>query len=190
MSKEDREHISALVDGQVDAREEQSLLDRLGKDAELRAAWGRYHLIGDALRNDLPVAVDTGIAARVSAALEQEPAILAPRRRILQHPKRAAGLAVAASVLGVAVLVGLPQSPEEAGFEPVVAATAPSGSASGQLVSEVPRWDRGQPMIESRLNSYVVNHNEYSASTGMQGMLPYMRIVGMESAERASYEGR
>lgn len=190
MSKDNLEKMSALVDGEIDGRERQMMLDALANDPDMRARWGRYHLMGDALRRDLPVAVDHGLAARVSAALENEPTVLAPQRHwggAGRGVKRAAGLAVAASVLGVAVLVGLPQGNDPQGVDNVVASTVP---APGTLVAEVPRWDRGQPMVESRLNSYVVNHNEYSASTGMQGMLPYMRIVGADARERAVYEGR
>ncbi|MDH5571833.1 MAG: sigma-E factor negative regulatory protein [Gammaproteobacteria bacterium] len=36
----------------------------------------------------------------------------------------------------------------------------------------------------AKLNSYLVNHNEYAVSTKMQGMLPYMRIVGVTPNER------
>ena len=35
----------------------------------------------------------------------------------------------------------------------------------------------------AKLNSYLVNHNEYSISAKMQGMLPYMRIVGVTPNE-------
>jgi hypothetical protein len=30
----------------------------------------------------------------------------------------------------------------------------------------------------NNLDIYLVNHNEYAVSRGMQGMLPYVRIVG------------
>ena len=35
----------------------------------------------------------------------------------------------------------------------------------------------------TKLNSYLVNHNEYSVSAKMQGMLTYMRIVGVTPNE-------
>ena len=31
---------------------------------------------------------------------------------------------------------------------------------------------------KGQLDVYLVNHNEYAASRAMQGMLPYVRIVG------------
>jgi hypothetical protein len=42
-------------------------------------------------------------------------------------------------------------------------------------------WDRQPPPENSRLNGYLVQHNEYAASSGVQGVLPYVRIVGHNS---------
>jgi hypothetical protein len=38
----------------------------------------------------------------------------------------------------------------------------------------------GSPSVDRKLDMYLVNHNEYAVNRGMQGMLPYMRIVGHE----------
>jgi hypothetical protein len=41
---------------------------------------------------------------------------------------------------------------------------------------------RVEPATSTRdLDAYLVNHNEYSVNGGMQGMLPYVRIVGQDS---------
>ena len=32
------------------------------------------------------------------------------------------------------------------------------------------------------LDMYLVNHNEFAANRGMQGMLPYVRLVGHDSS--------
>ena len=45
-----REQVSALADGQLDPGQARQLLARLHEDPELRAAWDRYHAIGDAIR--------------------------------------------------------------------------------------------------------------------------------------------
>jgi hypothetical protein len=37
-----------------------------------------------------------------------------------------------------------------------------------------------EPRIDKRLAAYLVNHNEYAASRGVQGVMPYVRIVGYE----------
>ena len=39
------------------------------------------------------------------------------------------------------------------------------------------RWDVGEPAIETRLNSYLVHHNEFLD----RGMLPYARIVSYDA---------
>ena len=49
----------------------------------------------------------------------------------------------------------------------------------------------GKPRVGKQLDIYLVNHNEYAVNRGMQGMLPYVRIVGDEGAVTAgNNEGR
>ena len=64
------EQLSVLMDGEIDVREAEFTLRRLAKDAELKARWERYHLISDALRNNLPAALDVRFAERLQQALE------------------------------------------------------------------------------------------------------------------------
>ena len=40
--------------------------------------------------------------------------------------------------------------------------------------------------MESKLNGYILHHNEYSASTRMKGVLPYTRIVSYTPGKRLS----
>lgn len=69
-----QEDLSALVDGELDRSRTAFLMRRLEHDAGLRARFGRYQLIGDALRGrtGLPVAGEA-LAARVAAAVAAEP---------------------------------------------------------------------------------------------------------------------
>lgn len=68
------EHLSAMIDGELDPSQTAFLLRRLGHDDGLRAASGRYHLIGDCLRRHPGLApVADGFAARVTASLAREP---------------------------------------------------------------------------------------------------------------------
>jgi len=72
------ERISALMDGELqDDRE----VGELAQQPESMATWERYHLIGDALRDDLPPQLNLDLAARVAMALEDEPALLVPHAR-------------------------------------------------------------------------------------------------------------
>lgn len=180
MSEQIREQISALVDGELAGAEQRLLLERLTRDPALRAHWANYQLISDSLRQSLAPLTDPGLAERVMAAVEAEPAQRAARpSRWLDVLKPVAGLAVAASVAVVAVLTL--QAPEvappgAAGTQ--VAATAPAPADYARLAPPSPVV----PVAQSpdRLNEYLVNHSEYAASGGMPGMLPHVRIVGYE----------
>lgn len=175
-----REQISALADEELTQAEQALLLRRLSADPALRDEWERIHLIRDALHNELPAQRDGALSQRVMAALEQEPTP-APASLDWQHwlrraAKPLAGLAVAATVAGLAIV----------GLEHVVG-PGPTPQTSPRLASlDTPledhvvgtRWD--QPQMGSRLNAYLVNHSEYTGSS-LQGMMTYVRIAGYDN---------
>ena len=66
-----KEKLSALMDGETLDNE---VISALSKDATLQQSWESYHLIRDTLRGDVGDTVHFDIAARVAAAIEQEPA--------------------------------------------------------------------------------------------------------------------
>jgi sigma-E factor negative regulatory protein RseA len=82
------EDLSALADGEVDARSAAALSEAWRQDADLRARWHRYQLIGDVLRS--PELAGTGRDASFLAALRsrlaQEPVVLAPAAAIPPAP--------------------------------------------------------------------------------------------------------
>ncbi|WP_437609582.1 anti-sigma-E factor RseA [Erwinia sp. V71] len=65
-----KEKLSALMDGETLDNE---LLSALSKDATLQQSWESYHLIRDTMRGDVGEVVHFDIAARVAAAIENEP---------------------------------------------------------------------------------------------------------------------
>ncbi|WP_108649410.1 sigma-E factor negative regulatory protein [Dongshaea marina] len=110
----DREQLSAFIDGELD---DDRLLDLLVEEHESSVTWTRYQLIGDTMRGELPEMVSFDLADRVTAALEDEPTVLAPKRQssersgrgkgwVVQFSKRVGQYAIAAAVAGV-VIVGV-----------------------------------------------------------------------------------
>lgn len=94
--------VSAWVDGEADLRAEE-LDTPYG-----RQVWDTYHLIGDVMRSrDLAIQPSERFYARVSAALDAEPAVLAPAPLSRRHAWRLglSGLAVAAAVASVVWIV-------------------------------------------------------------------------------------
>lgn len=69
------EQLSALVDGQLQGEALERLIGELGRDAELRASWQTYHLVGDVLRTGTHSACSdpSAFLARLQGRLADEP---------------------------------------------------------------------------------------------------------------------
>jgi sigma-E factor negative regulatory protein RseA len=165
------ERISELMDGELEAREAQRQLARIRQDQELARCWSTFHLIGDALRGERPLARE--ISSQVALKLAQEPTVLAPRS---YAPSRRATYAVsiAASLSAVTLVVWIaffnnplaPQSPTEIATAP---AAQPAVSAASEQLASVPS--------DGGTNDLLRAHTEYSPSTAIQGLAPYIRSV-------------
>jgi sigma-E factor negative regulatory protein RseA len=189
MSENRKEQVSAIVDDELDSGS-QSVIDDLLKTPSLKASWARYHLISDSLQHNMPEAIDTGLAARISASIQDEPTILAPRptsNSTLIKP--VAGFAIAASVAAMAIL-GIQQNREEGpGIqEQAVVSFTPratvNSTANQQTALNTPteaQLRQVKANTNARLNSYLVNYNEHRKNSGFQGMLPYVRTVTFEN---------
>ena len=169
-----KEAISALADGERGGDNSEALIDKIIHDPEARKTWERYHLIRDAIKERLPEKIPTTLAARVHDAIAAEPISLDARRKRPRLLKPIAGLALAASVATLAI-VGVRS------FDTGVAPVTQVATASRPTESSGNRWNVN-PEVEARLNAYLVNHSEY-VGYGMQGMMPYARIVGYDSAQ-------
>lgn len=203
MSELKQERLSALIDDALGPDERRAALEDLHQDPELRACWNHYHLIGDALRGEsLNPAVET-VADRVRERLSQEAEILAlPRRPGTRWLGPAAGAALAASVALLAIFTGpsLFQDTYPLGTRMVQYSPNPTlyqdqtgtvywslkgtttGFASQPLEAPVVRApdvqypDMGSH-VESKLNRFLVNHQEYAPASSMKGMFPYATLV-------------
>lgn len=184
MNKQFEERLSALIDGEE--TQTNDVFSRMQQDDESRQRWQRYHLISDVMKGYLDGQSFPDISSRVSQALESEPTILAPKRKPspIQHwYKQAAGFAVAATVATVAVVTV--QQGQFADNEQIqtVAIDTPVRNVKFLAVND-PTHPRLDSAVESKLSGYLVQHNEYSVTTQMQGALPYMRIVSVTPGKR------
>lgn len=180
MNEQTRIKISALIDNELDDDELARLGGQISESDELRKLCGRYQLIGDSLRGEKVNPSFFSVADQVRARLADEPTVLAPRRRPWEGPwfKPLVGVAAAASVLAVSVFM-LPEGIGPQPQQPVAALTDPSGTVV-YTGSGGARWDLGKPALESRLNSYLVNHRNRAPSANIQGMIPYASFVAYD----------
>jgi sigma-E factor negative regulatory protein RseA len=166
------ERISELMDGELEARDAQRQLARLKQDKELAHCWSTFHLIGDALRGERPLARE--ISSRVAQQLANEPTVLAPRS---YAPKRAAtyAVSVAASLSAVALVAWIaffdnPLAPQQTAVAPpALPALTATAVSSEQHLASVPS--------EGEANDLLRAHTDYSPSTAIQGLAPYIRSV-------------
>jgi sigma-E factor negative regulatory protein RseA len=167
------EQISALVDDELEEREQALLLRQLENDAELSGRLSRFQIISDALQNHLPSRLSSGFHARVQAALADEPPVQRQRSGFAVLFKPAAGLALAASVAMVAVL-SLQSTRQDPEAVPAVASAPTHDSyiraAADDSVQSIDPLD-----VPQDLDIYLANHSEYAVS---RGILPYVRLVG------------
>jgi len=76
-NKKLREHISALMDGELPDADQELALAAL-QEPDGQAAWELYHLAGDTLRTAVVPALSPDFRKRLAARLADEPAPLRP----------------------------------------------------------------------------------------------------------------
>lgn len=179
--------LSAIVDDELEDAETELVLQRLHRDRELRERWERYHLLSDVLQGHLPAAFHTDFAARIHRAIEAEPLSQPVTRPLPSWYKPVTGFALAASVVLVA-LFGLKLTQTDSTLVPTapLAVTAPPPSTTPVpiRVAAAPQQpvDNLNEPVNTRLSSYLVNHNGYASMNSMHGMLPYVRMVGYQTS--------
>lgn len=157
MNQPVKDQISALLDDELDVRESELLLVRLTRDKELLGTWERYAVIGDCIRGSLPARLEHGIAGRVAQAVEEYPLSGRAQPAGARLWRGAAGVAVAASVALVALVIL--QSPQSQAPE-FVTPTALSATDDSYTVPVINMREQASASLRERLNFYQVSHSE------------------------------
>ncbi len=199
MSELLNEQLSALLDGELPPEETALLLRRLGRETDLAGRLTRYRLCGDVLRGERSQP-RADFTLRVSAAIAAEPALLAPRGAA-RRPVAArwlrplVGVAVAASVAVVAVLVlrlgapdgaalqaantaGIAAAPTAARLPDVPGVRASRTLARGTGEPESYVTPSARPRLgtipQGALANYVVAHSQVSAPLAGRSVLIHL----------------
>ncbi len=175
MSSKTKENLSALIDGQPD---NQKTMEKLKQDPKLVECFGRYHLIGDAMRNELPAQLNLDIADKIAQAIEKEPVVLAPNAKqtannesatdkpksgkvvSLFRPAMQYGLAAS---FAAALVVGFQTEEPEVHVPQPVLQTFPIGGSldpvSMQQVEAYPSISSNEAALQrQRINAYIMDH--------------------------------
>lgn len=181
------EDLSAGIDGELAREELRFLLRRLDHDAELRQAWGRYHVARDGLRRQLPPLASAGFAARVEQAIARE----AQAGRRMPHWLRwSSGGAIAAGVAVAALMLARPTGGEGDHVAPMAAApsrladAAPAATAQPSMPAAVPPWLSGDNASRYSQQAAATFGGDYGEMA-----LPYARSLSPYRLQRSTVPG-
>ena len=179
---ETRSLLSAMADGQADATEvARGCAAWADADGDARQRWQAYQLIGDVLRSDdlaCAPARDRAFLQRLSARLDDEPAVLAPRPLPVAakgRPGWVMPVALAAGVMALATVLVLAVGPDGGAASAPTLAAAPAGGAqatvqpaSTTVAEAMPPG--GRVVRDAQLDHYLRAHRDYAAA--LPGSLP------------------
>ncbi|CAK0747271.1 sigma-E factor negative regulatory protein RseA [Gammaproteobacteria bacterium] len=199
------EHLSALMDGELETDPMESQLAALAQDASLRARWDRYHLIGDAIRGEALRYDAEPLADRVRAALDREPATSSPcplsplprrphrdwgsvsatgsrLRRLKRRDLLPIAAVLALAALGATWLSNLhpPSGRKHALYAARTLTHHPE--ALSRLEVEKNHWfPHHGTTLSPRLREYLATHQRAIPGIEVRSIAPSAKLVGMEA---------
>lgn len=182
MKKIKIEKLSLFVDGELEAQEADALLSSMCREGDLKGCWHRYHLIGDALRNNLPTDTKHNLAERVSSALKDEPTLFCPVSvKLPSSPlasskpqKSFTGFAIAASVAVVGFVAvsllgwNIIQENQQIIAQKIAAPVIHVVSTEGRFSTN---------HVDPKLRSYMIDHANFTSLYSRPGLPPNVRVV-------------
>jgi sigma-E factor negative regulatory protein RseA len=191
MSEQIREQISAFLDGELPGAESELLLKRMLRDSALRDSFGRYALIGEAMRGMKHVPLRGNITGAINGAIDGEPARPAagvPARAAQRWWRTLGGAAVAASVAVVGVValqLRTPAPPLTASVSALrpsmvaavvtpAALNTPAALKTHDAIGDVspnPKGGAANALPGVRLTNYVFAHSQYPSLLGQRDVM-------------------
>jgi sigma-E factor negative regulatory protein RseA len=175
-----REMISAFADSEFTDAEIATVMAALRRPGG-KQDWELYHQVGDVLRsNDMAFNMSPRFYARMSAALEREPVIVAPSPQtsnevVQRQGNRWAipGMAAAAAAVAAVAFVATPQlmlavkgasQPKATISSGAALASAAASSVAPAVVKTVATQGRGVVLRDERIDDYLLAHQQFSPS--------------------------
>lgn len=182
------ELLSALVDGELQEQELDRALQFLDGNEQAREQLQRYQFASDVLHGKVVEHRQVDLTVQLSQALNNEPShtlkvvdkfkasvIVLPK----QFLKQALGLAMAASV-GALAVVGVVSQPQNQLVPMSVTVAEVEAPTQTTVATSDNRWTVEEAEVADRLNTYLVDHNEYA---GASDVFSYARIVSYDAGQ-------
>jgi len=169
-----KEKLSLLLDGEDSVEDSLNTWKVVDNNPEVREQLRRYNIIREAMLDSRAILPDRSFSDRISAAIAEEPTVLAPKRFAdrIKMPERMVSRAIAASLAAVALLVG--RSLHD---------YSPMKGADILTLSGVmgPGSDSSKENVDTEFRDYLVSHYETANLSGVQVMLPSVRLVSSDA---------
>lgn len=187
MTANHTELLSALVDGELQGQELDKALQLLNNNELTREQLLRYQFASDVLHGNTHDNQRIDLSASVAQALEKEPVYSDKTQEnfkasVITFPKQfwqqTAGLAMAASI-GALAVVGIVSQPQNQ-LTPLSTVASESIAETATIATVGNRWTVGEAEVADRLNTYLVDHNEYA---GASDVFSYARVVSYEAGQ-------
>lgn len=190
MNSDLHEKLSALTDDETSHIETEQLLRKLRDSEAMRSTWSRYHLIGETMRSDSSSHFTSEFQQRVSAAIADEPTVVAPRIKrqseLVHNPwiRQLAGAGIAATVTAAAILT-ITDHPQQSPAPQTVAKAERIAPAVSPIFQQEIRPVSGSNYASKdpaeQLSPYLNDHMAHSVTEGIQGFIPYTRVISAET---------
>lgn len=190
MTMDNSELLSALVDGELEGDALDKALLLLSTDDQAREQFQRYQRSSDSLRGYSISEQSVDLSASITAELSNDQAFEANvekskelKSNVTFMPQwfwqQALGMAIAASVGALAVVSVMTQQPQTAMDSiPVMASAENTNVVAVSLEQKTSnRWTVTEPEVQDRLNTYLLDHNEYA---GVSDVFSNARVIAYE----------
>lgn len=161
-----KQQLSAMMDGEIDLDANLHLIAAATNNTEIVESWATYHLIGDVLRGD--GVFKQNITSMTMQRLQQEPVVLAPKRRLMRgwlehHYATSMAASVAAvAFVGWAVWQAQGVNPQPGNMQIATQQIVKKQTPSPQQVAQQ------NSLPAETFNQYMLAHHEYAAGNAMQ----------------------
>lgn len=194
-------NLSCLLDDYSPSDTDRQVLGDVLGDVNQQYCLARYQMIGHVMRHELPDQVDTNFSCHVMASIreiERQSVVSCKAAKSIwgwELLKPFAGMAVAASVAVVSITLWQSVSvttdlgttgdqlvsAEQQKIDDLTNQPIPTAIPASSTLDNGIHWKviSDTPALERKLNTYLINHIEYSKS--MQGLIPQARVAGYGS---------
>jgi len=178
------EHLSSLMDGELDGQGQRFLIRRLAEDQGMNLAWRRYHLVRACLHQEF--SSPNCLVERVAGALSDEQSLAG--RPLPAWFRPLAGGAIAASAALFAIIAINSSLLERNQTAPVDAqpgfVAQPTSLDQPFTRQPVPvSFSESAPADRQRINTYILRHNQAAGGSGFVSYLPIVTGSGSERLE-------